>query len=144
GDYATVDWSPISYRYQSLPFEELTALYAMADVMFVTPLRDGMNLVAKEYVATHHGAEGVLVLSEMAGVASELPEAIQVNPNDTQMVANALVEALSMPTHEQKQRMKAMQQRIATYDISKWAEDYISELRRTTHRLREHAKDLSP
>src|SRR5690606_25105337 len=134
GDYATVDWSPISYRYQSLPFEELTALYAMADVMFVTPLRDGMNLVAKEYVATHHGSDGVLVLSEMAGVASELPEALQVNPNDTQMVAHALVEALCMPAKEQKLRMKAMQKRLATYDISKWAEDFIDELKNTTHK----------
>lgn len=128
GNFSTVDWSPISYRYQSLPFNELIALYSMADVMMVTPLRDGMNLVAKEYVASHHKSDGVLVLSEMAGAASELSEAIQVNPNDTQQVSNALVTALKMPAKEQKERMRAMQRRISTYTISTWADDYIGEL----------------
>lgn len=142
GTYSTVDWSPISYRYQSLPFDELTGLYAMADVMFVTPLRDGMNLVAKEYVATHHKSDGVLVLSEMAGVASELPEAVQVNPNDAQDISDALVTALEMPIKEQKDRMKAMQERISTYTINKWAEDYINELQRTKSRELAHPRHL--
>lgn len=142
GNFSTVDWSPISYRYQSLPFNELTALYSMADVMLVTPLRDGMNLVAKEYVASHHKSDGVLVLSEMAGVASELPEAIQVNPNDIQLVADALVAALKMPVKEQKERMKAMQQRISTYTISTWAEDYISELEHSHKRQLNHSGRL--
>ena len=131
GEYSTVDWNPIHYRYQSLPFHELSALYAMADIMLVTPLRDGMNLVAKEYVASHHKGKGVLILSEMAGAASELQEALQVNPNDHQMVADALVTAIEMPTKEQKKRMLAMQDRISTYNISKWAEDYIQGLEAT-------------
>lgn len=142
GRFSTVDWSPISYRYQSLPFDELTALYAMADVMLVTPLRDGMNLVAKEYVATHHKKEGVLILSEMAGVASELTEALQVNPNNSQMVADALVTALEMPRSEQKQRMKAMQDRISSYDISRWANDFIHELKKTKKREEHSSKNL--
>lgn len=143
GQYSSVDWTPISYRYQSLPFDELTALYSMADVMLVTPLRDGMNLVAKEYIATHHKSDGVLVLSEMAGVATEVPEALQVNPNNYQMVADSIVQALEMPQKEQRQRMKAMQKRIATYDISRWAEDFISELEITSKKSPQHSKNLS-
>lgn len=128
GNFSTVDWSPISYRHQSLPFEELSALYAMADVMLVTPHRDGMNLVAKEYVATHHKSKGVLILSEMAGAASELTEALQVNPYSRQSVARALRTALEMPPSEQKERLRTMQKRIKSYDISRWAEDFITQL----------------
>jgi trehalose 6-phosphate synthase/phosphatase len=128
GIFSTIDWTPIVYRHQSLPFEELSALYAMADVMLVTPLRDGMNLVAKEYVATHHNKPGVLVLSEMAGAASELTNAIQVNPYNRSMVSSAIKQALEMPVKEQKTRMRAMQKRISTYTIAKWAEDFISQL----------------
>jgi len=142
GHYSTVDWSPIVYRHQAVPFNELSALYSKADVMLVTPLRDGMNLVAKEYVATHHKSDGVLVLSEMAGVASELTEAIQVNPNDSQMVANAIVQALEMPTKEQKVRMKAMQERISDYTISRWADDYIQELESSKSKQLSHPKKL--
>lgn len=142
GQYSTVDWSPIAYRHQAVPFNELSALYSQADVMLVTPLRDGMNLVAKEYVATHHKSDGVLVLSEMAGVASELTEAIQVNPNDSQMVADAIVQALEMPTKEQKARMIAMQDRISTYTISRWADDYIEELESSKTRQLSHPKKL--
>jgi trehalose 6-phosphate synthase/phosphatase len=128
GTFSTIDWTPIVYRYQSLPFEELSALYAMADVMLVTPLRDGMNLVAKEYVATHHNGGGVLVLSEMAGAASELTDAIQVNPYNQSMVSAAIKQALEMPMKEQKTRMRAMQKRISTYTVARWAEDFISQL----------------
>lgn len=137
GEFSTVGWTPISYRYQSLPFNEFSALYAKADVMLVTPLRDGMNLVAKEYVATHHKSDGVLILSEMAGAASELVEAIQVNPNNIQSVANAVMQALEMSSKEQKDRMKAMQKRISTYTVTKWAEDYINELE-LTHIIPKH------
>ncbi len=143
GRFATANWSPIVYRYQSLPFPEVSALYAKADVMLVTPLRDGMNLVAKEYVATHHKHKGVLVLSEVAGAASELTEAVQVNPNDTQMVADAIVEALEMPVKEQKARMTSMQKRIATYDINHWAQDYIRELELTHIKNAKHKKQLT-
>lgn len=143
GQYSTVDWSPISYLYQSMPFDELKSLYSRADVMLVTPLRDGMNLVAKEYIATHHKKGGVLILSEMAGAASELQEAIQVNPNDYQMVANALKQAITMPIKEQKTRMKAMQSRIETYDINKWAEDFIVKLESTKLHAVNEPKSIS-
>lgn len=143
GDLSTADWSPISYRHQSVPFNELNALYALADVMLVTPLRDGMNLVAKEYVANHHKDGGVLVLSEMAGVASELTEAVQVNPNNTSMVAHAIKKALEMPKSEQKERMKAMQARISDYTINKWANDFITQLSRTRDRQQTDGKLLN-
>lgn len=143
GDFSTVDWSPITYRRQALPFNELTALYKMSDIMLVTPLRDGMNLVAKEYVATHHNSDGVLVLSEMAGVATELPESILVNPNDSQMVADAIVRAITMPIAEQKMRMKSMQQRLSTYTINRWAKDYIEELNNTRILHVNHPKKLN-
>lgn len=128
GEFATTSWSPITYRHQSLPFEELSALYSLADVMLVTPLRDGMNLVAKEFVATRHKKDGVLVLSEMAGVATELPEALLVNPNDASGVARAIHAALSMPKRQQRANMRAMQARIADYTAQKWAEDFLIEL----------------
>ncbi len=134
GEYSTSSWVPITYRYQALPFDEISALYAKADIMLVTPLRDGMNLVAKEFVASHHDSDGVLVLSEMAGAATELTEAIQVNPNDYQMVADAILQALKMPKNEQKKRMKLMQDRISDYTISSWAEDFIIELEKTKNK----------
>lgn len=129
GEFATVDWSPISYRYQSLPFDELCALYALADVMLVTPLRDGMNLVAKEYVATRHKSNGVLILSEMAGVAHELRDALLVNPYNSAEISEALDQGLTMSNVEQRTRMKQMQARVSGYTINQWAEDFISQLR---------------
>lgn len=134
GEYSTVSWSPITYFHQSLPLTEVCALYSIADVMLVTPLRDGMNLVAKEYVAAKRSQNGVLILSEMAGVASELTEALLVNPNDTRQVAQAIFEALQMPDKEKKSRMKAMQDRVSTYTVIKWAQDFISELEQTAEK----------
>lgn len=134
GRFSTVDWTPITYMYQSIPFDDLTALYAESDVMLVTPLRDGMNLVAKEYVAAHHKKAGMLVLSEMAGAASELTESVMVNPHDTQKVADRLDIALRMPVKEQKKRMRAMQQRIESYDVFRWADDFMNELERSHNR----------
>lgn len=131
GMFSTVDWSPITYIHQSLPFEELRVLYAQADVMLVTPHRDGMNLVAKEYVATHDKNAGVLILGEMTGAASELTDAIQVNPYDKASVSRAIVDALEMPKSKQKEKMKIMQKRIKDYDISKWANDFITQLRQS-------------
>lgn len=128
GMYATVGWSPISYQYQSIPFDQLIALYRLADVALVTPLRDGMNLVAKEYIAANVGRKAVLILSEMAGAASELPEALLVNPNSRENVAETIFRAFEMPAHEQKARMKIMQKRISTYDIQKWTSDFLEQL----------------
>ncbi len=99
GEYGTLNWTPISYMYRSLPFDRLAALYALADVALITPLRDGMNLVAKEYVACQQDKEhpGILILSEMAGAASELAEAVVINPHDKEAIAAALRQALEMP-----------------------------------------------
>ncbi len=128
GKYSSIHWQPIVYRYNHLPFEELAALYQLADVALITPLRDGMNLVAKEYVASSSIKEGVLVLSELAGAASELNEAILVNPTDQEEVANAIEQALTMSTEEKTQRMMLMKERIQAYDVVKWVTDFIDQL----------------
>ncbi len=143
GRFSTTDWTPIAYRYQSLPFDELCALYALADVMLVTPLRDGMNLVAKEFIASKHKSNGVLILSDMAGAATELPDAILVNPNNAQQVACAIDLGLTMSNSEQKQRMKKMQARISEYTIEKWAGDFITELSESVQKQKESPKQLS-
>lgn len=129
GRYATLNWTPIHYFYHGFPFEELVALYHLADVALVTPLRDGMNLVAKEYVAAKRERTGVLILSEMAGAAIELPEAILINPNDINEIEKALCKALQMPEQEQLKKIKRMQQVISRQTVNKWASDFVTELR---------------
>jgi trehalose 6-phosphate synthase/phosphatase len=128
GIYSTLGWTPVYYFYQSFPFNELVALYDIADIALVTPLRDGMNLVAKEYLATKNRKPGVLILSEMAGAANELTDAIIINPNDTQEIESALLQALTMPGKEQRLRLRNMQKRISTQTVRKWANDFIAEL----------------
>ncbi len=129
GKFGSLNWVPIRYQYTFLPFEQLIALYHSADAALVTPLRDGMNLIAKEYVAasTH---TGVLILSEMAGAAKELGEAILINPNSREEIADSLLQALEMPAGEQRKRNRAMQDRLKRYNIVWWAEDFMRELRR--------------
>lgn len=126
GTYGSVDWTPISYRFQNLPFDELVAIYAAADIGLVTPLRDGMNLVAKEYVAVRK--TGVLILSELTGAVSELPEALHVNPNNAREVAATIKQALTMTKTEQRVRMAAMQKRLSRYTVQRWAKDFIEQL----------------
>jgi len=128
GRFGGIDWSPIIYRYSSIPFHQLVAMYNVSDVALVTPLRDGMNLVSKEYIATRTDLTGVLILSEMAGASKELGEAIIINPNDRQEIADALKEALEMPEEVQKIRNQKMQTRIKNYNVIKWANDFINEL----------------
>jgi trehalose 6-phosphate synthase/phosphatase len=128
GMFGTTDWAPISYQFQNLKFEHIVALYAKADIALVTPLRDGMNLVAKEFIASKKNRPGVLVLSEMAGAANELSEAILVNPNDTTALMRSIYEALTMKKNEQAIRLKAMQQRISDYTVQEWGSDFISQL----------------
>jgi trehalose 6-phosphate synthase/phosphatase len=127
GKFSTLHWQPIIYRYNHLQFEELCALYQAADVALITPLRDGMNLVAKEYIASCID-KGVLILSELTGAASELNEAVLVNPTDTNEVANAIHLALTMPLVEQRSRLSYMQRRIAEYDVQKWINDFMEQL----------------
>jgi len=145
GKYGTMGWSPIWYLYRSLPFNTLTALYSIADVCLVTPVRDGMNLIAKEYLATRTDMKGVLVLSEMAGAARELGEAIIVNPNNNEEMIKALEEAITMSEDEKIQRNKTMQKRIQRYTVYRWAEDFIDRLSHTKALQKElQAKILSP
>jgi len=127
GRFSTISWQPLIYRYNHLPFKDLVALYQAADAALITPLRDGMNLVAKEYVASSLG-RGVLILSELAGAASELSEAILVNPTDVSDVANSITRALAMPLYEQRNRISLMQRRLQEYDVFKWVNDFMDQL----------------
>lgn len=128
GRFGTVDWIPIHYRSTTLPFDELVLLYSVSDVALVTPLIDGMNLIAKEYISTRVDGTGVLILSEMAGAAKELGEAILINPNHKIEIADAIKKALEMPLEEQKRRNRIMQERLNNYSVIKWANNFISEL----------------
>lgn len=131
GEFGTVNWNPVIYFYRSLPFENLIELYTSADIALLTPLRDGMNLVAKEFVACKINQKGVLILSEMAGAAKELGEAISVNPNNIVQTGKAIHQALTMPQEEHMDRMQKMQKRIKRYDIHKWASDFMVSLDKT-------------
>lgn len=128
GRYSTMEWTPVRYFYHGFSFEELAAMYYVADVALVTPLRDGMNLVAKEYVAVKNDNPGVLILSEMAGAAVELADALPINPNDTEQIAAAIHRALTMPVEEQLRRIERMQAVVSTQTVNKWAADFMKEL----------------
>lgn len=137
--YSTFDWMPIHYFYRSFSLAELSAFYSMADVGLVTPLRDGMNLVCKEFVASKLDSKGVLILSEMAGASKELQEAILVNPNDIEEVAKAIDEALTMHEEQQVQRMTAMQESVRKYDVFQWVNlfmDRLGHVKRKQNELR--------
>ncbi len=119
-------WSPIHYQYRAFSPSELISYYCAADIALVTPLRDGLNLVAKEYVASRIHGDGVVILSEFAGVADQLPEAILTNPYSSEQVASALQQALTMGISEQERRMAAMQERIRQQDIHWWLKEFLS------------------
>jgi len=131
GRFGTIGWVPVEYLYSPIPYHALLGLYKMADVCPITPLRDGMNLVAKEYLATKIDGKGVLILSETTGAARELGDAIIINPNNIEEIAQAFADALAMPEKEQIERNRAMQERIKLYDISRWAKDFIDKLYET-------------
>lgn len=128
GELSTLHWQPIRYQYNPLSFEEMMALYTVCDLALITPLRDGMNLVAKEFVASRKDKKGVLILSELAGAARELTEALLINPNDTQEMAEAIREGFAMPEEEQEGRLNRMQKRIASYNVTEWARDFMQGL----------------
>jgi trehalose 6-phosphate synthase/phosphatase len=127
--YGRISWSPIHYFYRSYPFDALSAFYRMCDVAMITPVRDGMNLVCKEYIASRQDNTGVLILSEMAGSAKELSDALLVNPNNQQAMANTLKKALEMPVKEQKRHNAVMQKSLKKYSIFNWVELFISNLK---------------
>ena len=128
GQFATVNWTPIWYFYRSMPFEDLIDLYASSHVALITPIRDGMNLVAKEYVASRADHDGVLILSEMAGASKEMHEALLINPNNFEQIADTLKKALEMGAEEQYTRMKELKKRISRYNVEKWAEEFMKAL----------------
>ncbi|MDH5476195.1 MAG: bifunctional alpha,alpha-trehalose-phosphate synthase (UDP-forming)/trehalose-phosphatase, partial [Cyclobacteriaceae bacterium] len=128
GKYGTKGWMPIHYFYRSFSLEELSAFYRIADVALVTPMRDGMNLVCKEYVASKTDKKGVLILSEMAGASKELSEALIVNPNDKHQVRDAIFAALNMPEDQQEKHMRIMQDTIRKYDIHHWVKIFFDRL----------------
>ncbi len=141
GDLGRIGRPAISYLHSSYPREEMAALYRAADIMVVTPYRDGMNLVAKEYVACRFTDDGALVLSEFAGAADELRQAWLVNPYDINGMKTALLEAYQADDKELTRRMKAMRKQVIQHDVVAWAESFMSELSGSEHT---HAKSTRP
>jgi len=131
GEFSTVSWTPVWYFYRSMPFENLIDLYTSSQIALITPVRDGMNLVAKEYVATRVNQDGVLILSEMAGASKEMNEALLINPNNFEQIAETLKTAIEMPESEQNKRMKILQKRLERYSVEKWAEEFMKSLNDT-------------
>ncbi|MEH6679353.1 MAG: bifunctional alpha,alpha-trehalose-phosphate synthase (UDP-forming)/trehalose-phosphatase [Sediminicola sp.] len=128
GEFSTVSWTPIWYFYRSMPFENLIDLYTSCDIAWLTPIRDGMNLVAKEFIATRTDQTGVLILSEMAGSANEMNESLLINPNNFEQTADTIYQAINMPKEEQKARNSILQKRLERYNVEKWANDFMTSL----------------
>ncbi|WEG07435.1 trehalose-6-phosphate synthase [Microbacterium horticulturae] len=128
GTYDTMEHTAIRYLHQAFPREEMVALYLAADVMLVTSLRDGMNLVAKEYVAARTDNRGVLLLSEFTGAADEMGSAIQVNPHDIEGVKDAIMRAVDMAPSEQGRRMRSLRKRVQEHDVARWSQDFLEAL----------------
>ncbi len=129
GDHDTMDHTAIRYLHQAFPREEMVALYLAADVMLVTALRDGMNLVAKEYVASRIDNRGVLLLSEFAGAADELGSSIRINPHDIGGLKDAIMRAIHMSGAEQGRRMRALGKRVRDHDVRDWSRLFLDALR---------------
>ncbi len=146
GQWSTPGWSPVIYIRRGLPRSELTALYAAADVALITALRDGLNLVAKEYVASKPDGDGVLVLSEFAGAAAEMGEALMINPYDEERTAEAINRALSLPSAQRRERMSALRRRIEKNNVFAWGRRFVGNLelavRNRTARSYGKAKNL--
>ena len=130
GQHGDLGYSPVDYLHQSFPRDEMAALYLTADVMLVTPLRDGMNLVAKEYVASRYDEGGALVLSEFTGAADELAGAFLVNPHDIEGLKDTIVRAATANPQEARRRMRAMRRRVREHDVARWAADFLAALGR--------------
>jgi trehalose 6-phosphate synthase len=132
GEYSDVDWSPIRYVNQGYPRDQLAGIYRAAKIGFVTPLRDGMNLVAKEYVAAQDPEDpGVLILSRFAGAAAQMKDALLINPYNLEEMSDSIVKALAMPLDERKRRWRAMMDVLETDDISWWRRRFTERLMAT-------------
>ena len=129
GEHGDLGNPPVHYLHQSYPREELAALYLAADVMLVTSLRDGMNLVAKEYVTCRHGETGALVLSEFTGTSDELGSAFVINPHDIEGLKDAIVRAATISPREARRRMRSMRRRVREHDVAHWAATFLDALK---------------
>jgi trehalose 6-phosphate synthase/phosphatase len=132
GKFGNIKWTPIVYQYHSVNFTELLGLYTSCDLALISPLRDGMNLVAKEFVASRQDQKGVLLLSDMTGAAKELTDALLFNPLDEEEISEKIKEALSMNSQEQIRRMENLQAQIRKNNVFKWGEDFINDLQKIT------------
>jgi trehalose 6-phosphate synthase len=128
GEFGEVGRVAVQYLRQNLPMEELVALYFASDIMLVTPYRDGMNLIAKEYVASHHDIRGRLVLSEFTGASFELSKALLVNPHDLDGLVNTMEQAIEMPEQEAEKRMRSMRRTVFKRDVYAWADGFMDRL----------------
>jgi glucosylglycerol-phosphate synthase len=131
GKYSDLNWTPIRFFLRSVPFEEVIVYYALADICWITPLRDGLNLVAKEYIAVQGQKEvshGALIVSEFAGVSVELPYAILTNPYDNKDLKESLLQALTMDENDRSLRMKRLYEIVSHYDVEKWSTDFMDIL----------------
>lgn len=144
GRFATTGSVPVHYLYRSFDQAELVAMYKAADVMVVTPLRDGMNLVAKEYCACRTDDDGVLLLSEFAGASAEMGEAIRVNPYDVEQMSAAYEQALEMPMEERRARMRALRLRVTEHNVYDWVESFLGQLGRSDDHRVEQSRGFTP
>lgn len=131
GRYSSIDWIPIRFISRSFPFDEIVTYYAVADIAWITPLRDGLNLVAKEYVAVQGqipDSTGTLILSEFAGSAVEMHYALLTNPYDSRSLKESLLQALTLNDNDKQMRMQRLYEQVKYYDIDFWAEDFIDQL----------------
>lgn len=147
GKYSRFNWTPIRFFFRSFPFDELIAFYATADIAWITPLRDGLNLVAKEYVATQGLREddnGVLLLSEFAGASVELTYALRTNPYDVKSLKEGLLQALTMEPQERRMRMKRLYDSVRYYNIDFWSEEFLREIEGAASRLPVPSADEVP
>ena len=128
GDFGTMSHTAISYHHQGYPRDEMVALYLAADILLVTALRDGMNLIAKEYVASRFDEDGVLVLSEFTGASDELKRALLVNPHDIDGLKETILQAIAMPRRERAQRMRSLRRRVLENDVARWSSNFLQTL----------------
>lgn len=140
--FGTFNWMPIWFLFRSFSQEDLIAFYRNSEILLVTPLRDGMNLVVKEYIASRQGLGGVAVISETAGAASELPETVIVNANDSHSIVEGLYTALRMPIEEQIIRAEIMQRRLKQNNVEYWAKDFLSELEKSVEKNTKTTKTM--
>jgi alpha,alpha-trehalose-phosphate synthase [UDP-forming] len=144
GDFGTIGHQAVNYLHHGFPRDEMAALYLAADVMLVTALRDGMNLVAKEYVAARSDEDGVLVLSEFAGAADELKTSLRINPHDIDGLKDAIMQAVEMPRAERRKRMRALRKRVRENDVGHWSREFLHTLAEAGDAAERFGVDLDP